>query len=84
MQFFRSSRFHFWATVAWGVGGAAFTVYYAADASTMEVFIAAISVYANMATHWGAMQGARAEEVSAKPAARRRREKPAPPTPKPA
>jgi hypothetical protein len=63
VAFFRSSAFHLWATVAWGIGGAGFTVYYASEASAMEVFIAAISVYANMATHFSAYQGARAEEA---------------------
>jgi hypothetical protein len=55
---------HLWLTWFWVLIGTAFTAYLAQDATWMEVFIAAISVYANIATHWSAYQGARAEAAA--------------------
>lgn len=67
----RLKRLHFWLTVQWAIHLPVviflFIVYPKAWETISILYLALVSIYANMATHWGAYQGSRAE-VQAKQA----------------
>jgi hypothetical protein len=51
-------RVHFWLTIAWGLLIVPTLIWW----SESILWIALISIYANMATHWGAYEAARKGE----------------------
>lgn len=59
-----SAAFHKWATIGWLVLGMPISYTLMNYPKLMALWIAGISVYSNMATHWGAYQGARAEKAA--------------------
>jgi hypothetical protein len=54
----RSAHFHWWATIAWIVLGGATTLFF----PNAVWWIAFMSLYANIATHWTSYQAALTEE----------------------
>src|SRR5688500_8986662 len=56
-----SAKFHLWATVAWATVGSGVT-WWATMHYDEPPWVAVMSLYAIIVGHWGAYQGARAEE----------------------
>lgn len=53
-------RFHKWAAILWASVGVALCLVF----SDSVLWVGLMSAYANVVGHWGAYQGARAEDVN--------------------